>query len=221
MFRDLMKRWRNIFTAHGKEPLFWRITRIPGSTRGSCSAIRAWTARTRRSCPASADWIDSTSKGRFEAIQNARLWGIATFYMPFIAEGGFDNKEKSQFPRWQWRMGRQAQSEFAHYETATVYQGQGSQVYKGFWQDALRWGARDPAACSFHPYWDDSRFLRWMTREATRWCLSTESRGGPRHRQQPAEAGSDVAYRARSAGARPARGAGGQFRGLDLRPAGG
>jgi hypothetical protein len=79
--------------------------------------------------------------------------------MPFIAEGGFFDKQKSQFLRWQWRQARQAQSQFAHYETSTVYEGQGSQVYKAYWKDALGWGA-DSADASFHPYWANGQFLK-------------------------------------------------------------
>lgn len=108
----------------------------------------------------SRDWIDSTSPERFECLQNARLWGMATFYMPFISEGGFDDKQKSQFPVWQWRMARQAQSRFAHGETATVYEGQGAAVYDAYWRDLLAWGVGDPATCAFHPPWESGRFLK-------------------------------------------------------------
>jgi hypothetical protein len=158
-FRELMKRWRNSFTAHGKEPLImahhthsWQYPGLVFSDMtldGENAPIVSLKSR---------DWQDSTSKERFEAIQNARLWGLSTFYMPFIAEGGFDNKEMSQHSRWQWRMARQAQAQFAHYETATVYEGQGSAVYKGYWKDVLGWGAGDPAV-QFHPYWDNERFV--------------------------------------------------------------
>jgi hypothetical protein len=108
----------------------------------------------------SRDWIDSTSRTQFEVVQNGRLWGVTSFYMPFIAEGGFDDKTSSQFPVWQWRMARQAQSQFAHYETATVYEGQGAQVYDAYWQDLYRWGAGDPQQASFHPYWDNDEYLQ-------------------------------------------------------------
>ena len=159
-FRELMKRWRGIFAQHNVPPMLiahhthsWQYAGLvfcEACLDGENSPIVSLQSR---------DWIDSTSKERFETLQNARLWGVATFYMPFIAEGGFENKEKSQYPRWQWRMARQAQSMFAHYETATVYEGQGSQVYRAYWKDFLEWGGGDPATCSFHPYWDNSRFL--------------------------------------------------------------
>jgi len=152
-FRELMKRWRNIFHAHGRTPMLlahhtysWQYQGLvfcDSTLDGENAPIVSLRSR---------DWIDSTSKHRYEVLQNAGLWGVATFYMPFIAEGGFNDKEKSQFPVWQWRMARQAQSQFAHYETATVYQGQGSQVYKAYAQDVLRWGAGD-AAVPFTPYW--------------------------------------------------------------------
>jgi hypothetical protein len=160
-FRELMKRWRNIFTAHGREPVIMahhtHSWQYPGlvfcdmTLDGENAPIVSLKSR---------DWIDSTSKERFEGLQNARLWGVSTFYMPFIAEGGFDNKEASQFPRWQWRMARQAQSQFAHYETATVYEGQGKAVYLGYWKDLLGWGAGNHAAATFHPYWDNAAFVQ-------------------------------------------------------------
>ncbi len=159
-FRDLMKRWRGIFVSHGVEPMLiahhthsWQYAGLvfcDACLDGENSPIVSLQSR---------DWIDSTSKERFEVLQNARLWGVATFYMPFIAEGGFENKGKSQYPRWQWRMARQAQSMFAHYETATVYEGQGSHVYAAYWRDFLNWGGGDPAECLFYPYWDNDRFL--------------------------------------------------------------
>jgi hypothetical protein len=45
------------------------------------------------------------------------------------------------------------------YETATVYEGQGSQVYKAYWQDLFRWGGGNPKVATFHPYWDNAKFL--------------------------------------------------------------
>lgn len=159
-FRELMKRWRCIFTAHGRRPMMmahhthsWQYPGLVFADAvldGENAPIVSLTSR---------DWIDSTSRERFECLQNARLWGMATFYMPFIAEGGFDDKGKSQFPVWQWRMARQAQSRFAHGETATVYEGQGAAVYDGYWRDLLAWGAGDPATCSFHPPWESGRYL--------------------------------------------------------------
>jgi hypothetical protein len=107
----------------------------------------------------SGDWIDSTSKTQYEVLQNGRLWGVSSFYMPFVSEGGFEDKSRSQFPRWQWRMARQAQSQFAHYETATVYEGQGAQVYTQYWKDLLGWGAGSTAT-TFHPYWDNAAYLQ-------------------------------------------------------------
>jgi len=160
-FRELMKRWRNLFTAHGKEPLLLSHLTYSWQYQGVvfCDAYLDGENRPIVSLN-SRDWIDSTSKSQFEVVQNSRLWGVASFYMPFIAEGGFDDKTKSQYPRWQWRMARQAQSEFAHYETATVYEGQGSQVYKAYWAALLNWGGGDAAKASFHPYWDNAQYVQ-------------------------------------------------------------
>ncbi|HEY3321022.1 MAG TPA: LamG-like jellyroll fold domain-containing protein [Planctomycetota bacterium] len=166
-FRELMKRWRGIFHANGKEPLL--ISHLTYSFQYPgvvfCDSYLDGENRPIVSVR-SPDWIDSTSKTQYEVLQNGRLWGVSSFYMPFVSEGGFEDKSRSQFPRWQWRMARQAQSQFAHYETATVYEGQGAQVYKGFWKDALTWGvgrvalpAGTEAGTTFHPYWDNAAFV--------------------------------------------------------------
>ena len=160
-FRELMKRWRGIFIQHGRAPFllahlthsfqYQGIVFCDTYLDGENAPIVSLTSR---------DWIDSTSKPRFEVLQNGRQWGSAAFYMPFIAEGGFADKEKSSFPRWQWRMARQAQSEFAHYETATVYEGQGAQVYEGYWNDLIDWEGTDEKTAKFVPYWNAAPFLR-------------------------------------------------------------
>ncbi|MGD0090345.1 MAG: LamG-like jellyroll fold domain-containing protein [Planctomycetota bacterium] len=158
-FRELMKRWRNLFTANGKDPLLIaHLTysfQYPGVV--FCDSYLDGENRPIVSLRGN-DWIDSTSQTQFEVVQNGRLWGVSSFYMPFVAEGGFEDKARSQYPRWQWRMARQAQSQFAHYETATVYEGQGAQVYKQYWKDVLGWGGGDPKA-TFHPYWDNAAYL--------------------------------------------------------------
>ncbi len=155
-FRELMKRWRNIFHQHGRDPFLIAHLTYSWQYQGVvfCDAYLDGENRPIVSLN-SRDWIDSTSKTQFEVVQNSRLWGVASFYMPYIAEGGFEDKSLNRYPRWQWRMARQAQSQFAHYETATVYEGQGSRVYKAFWNDLLDWGAGDAAKVSFHPYWDN------------------------------------------------------------------
>ena len=159
-FRELMKRWRNIFHQHGKDPILiahhtysWQyhgLVFCDSYLDGENAPIVSLVSR---------DWIDSTSKDRYECLQNGRLWGMSSFYMPFISEGGFHNKNKSGYLRWQWRMARQAQSQFAHYEVGTVYQGQGAHVYKKFWNDVFRWGGADPDKASFHPYWDNAKYI--------------------------------------------------------------
>jgi len=158
-FRELMKRWRGLFHEHGLPPMImahhtysWQyhgLVFVDAYLDGENAPIVSLNSR---------DWIDSTSRDRFEVIQNGGLWGMASFYMPFTAEGGFEDKEKSQFPKWQWRMARQAQSLFAHYEVATTYEGQGAFVHRTYWKDALRWGAGDTRV-TFHPYWNNARYL--------------------------------------------------------------
>lgn len=159
-FRDLMKRWRNLFTAHGRVPVLLAHHTYSWQYQGLvfCDAVLDGENRPIVSL-SSRDWIDSTSQTQFEVVQNGRRWGMASFYMPFISEGGFDNKTRSQYPKWQWRMARQAQSQFAHYETATVYEGQGAFVYRDYWKALLGWGVGDVERASFHPYWDTRRYL--------------------------------------------------------------
>lgn len=163
-FRELMKRWRNLFTAHGKAPLLLAHLTYSWQYHGIvfCDAYLDGENRPIVSLEG-GDWIDRTSRTQFEVVQNGRRWGVASFYMPFIAEGGFDNKTLSKHPRWQWRMARQAQSQFAHYETATVYEGQGAFVYRSYWKALLGWGAGDVSRASFHPYWDNRRYLAMET----------------------------------------------------------
>ena len=160
-FRELLKRWRGIFVRHGRQPFLLAHLTHSFQYHG---IVFCDTYLDGENAPIvslkSRDWIDSTSKPRFEVLQNGRLWGSAAFSMPFIAEGGFENKEKSQFPRWQWRMARQAQSEFAHYETATVYEGQGKQVYDGYWNDLAEWGGADEKTAEFVPYWNAKPYLK-------------------------------------------------------------
>jgi hypothetical protein len=159
-FRDLMKRWRNIFHQHGLEPMlighhtysfqYHGLLYCDAYLDGENAPIVSLNSR---------DWIDSVARSKYEVLQNARMWGMSAFWMPFVAEGGFADKEKSRFPRWQWRMARQAQAMFAHFEIGTVYEGQGSQVYKAYGRDLLGWGAGD-AAVPFRAYWENAPWLQ-------------------------------------------------------------
>jgi hypothetical protein len=136
-FRELMKLWYGLFVRHDRRPMLLahhtHSFQYPGLLYtqayldGENAPIVSLKGR---------DWIESTSKHRFETIQNGQLWGMTPFYMPYISEGGFAS-EKDEFPVWQWRMARQAQSQFAHYEVATVYEGQGAGVYRKYWSDVL------------------------------------------------------------------------------------
>ncbi len=152
-FRDLMKRWRGLFHQNGLEPMLLGhhtySFQYPGLLY--CDAILDGENYPIVSVN-SRDWIDSVPLHKYEVTQSAKMWGVTPFWMPFIAEGGFADKTRSVFPKWQWRMARQAQAVFAHYEIATVYQNQGAEVYKSFWKDALAWGVGDPRV-PFVPYW--------------------------------------------------------------------
>ncbi len=152
-FRELMQRWRGIFHQHGLEPMMMAhhtySFQYPGLMY--CDALLDGENFPIVSLN-SRDWIDSVSLTHYEATQSGRMWGVTPFWMPFVSEGGFENKAKSQFKKWQWRMARQAQSVFAHFEIATAYEGQGAQVYKAYWKDVLGWGAGD-LKIQFVPYW--------------------------------------------------------------------
>lgn len=158
-FRELMKRWYGLFVKHARTPMllshnthsfqYQGLLYVQAYLDGENSPIVSLTSR---------DWIDSTSKHRFEVLQNGRLWGLSPFYMPYISEAGFGGGQ-DQYPVWQWRMARQAQSQFAHYEVATVYEGQGAGVYRTYWENVLDWGAGDPDEATFHPYWENGEFV--------------------------------------------------------------
>lgn len=155
-FRDLMKRWRNLFHQNGLEPMLLAhhtySFQYPGLLY--CDAILDGENYPIVSVN-SKDWIDSVPLHKYEVTQSGRMWGVTPFWMPFIAEGGFADKSRSVFPKWQWRMAREAQAIFAHFEIATVYQGQGAQVYRDYWHDVLSWGAANPQV-PFIPYWKAS-----------------------------------------------------------------
>ncbi|MBS3763089.1 MAG: hypothetical protein KGZ25_07280 [Planctomycetes bacterium] len=158
-FRELMKRWYGLFVKHDQTPMLLahctHSFQYPGLLYtqayldGENSPIVSLKSR---------DWIDSTSKQRFETVQNGYLWGTTPFYMPYISEGGFA-EEKDEFKVWQWRMARQAQSMFAHYEVGTVYEGQGAGVYRSYWNDLFQWGVGDPDQVPFYPYWNNGEYL--------------------------------------------------------------
>jgi hypothetical protein len=152
-FRDLMKRWRGLFHQNGIEPMLLAhhtySFQYPGLVY--CDAILDGENYPIVSVNGK-DWIDSVPLHKYEVTQSGRMWGVTPFWMPFIAEGGFSDKTRSVFPKWQWRMAREAQAIFSHFEIATVYEAQGAEVYKHFWRDALSWGVGDPKI-PFIPYW--------------------------------------------------------------------
>ena len=159
-FRELMKRWYGIFVQHDQKPMliahhthsfqYPGLVYVQAYLDGENSPIVSLKG---------GDWIDKTNKKRFEVIQNGQMWGMAPFYMPYISEGGFSS-DKDEFPVWQWRMARQAQSQFAHYEVATVYEGQGAGVYEKYWNDLLNWTAGNPDKVPFRPYWNNEEFVQ-------------------------------------------------------------
>ncbi|MBE7467428.1 MAG: hypothetical protein HS116_28475 [Planctomycetes bacterium] len=160
-FRQLMKRWRAIFHAHGKSPMIaghhtksWMYagmvfcdTYLDGENTPIVSAN-------------SRDFVDQVALHRAEGIQNGALWGLAPFYMPAVWEMGFDNKEYNPHKRWAWRMARGVNSLLAHYETGYTYTGQGESVYRDYWRDVFRWGAALEQDATFHPYYSNAEFLK-------------------------------------------------------------
>ena len=187
--RELLKRWRNLFTAHGVRPAL-----LSHNTRSFAYHAHifceSWLDGENSPIVAlGSQWLDRTSKQRMENLQNGRMWGLGTFWMPYISEGGFKS-EDSQFPKWQWRQARQAQSQFAHYETATVYEGQGAGVYRRYWNDVLGWGAGDPDKVPFHAYWNNAPYLAARRRElAAHEIEGTRPEGPVEHQWVPGHTG--------------------------------
>lgn len=159
-FRQMMQRWRNIFQQHGKHPVI--LAHHTGSFMYAglvfCDAFLDGENRPIIT-PRSGDFIDQVQRDRVEALQNGKLWGLASFYMPCIWEGGFENKQANPHKRWAWRMARGVQALLAHHEVGYTYPGQGAEVYTGYWNDVLRWGAGD-IKVPFHPYWNNGRVIQ-------------------------------------------------------------
>lgn len=158
-FRDLMKRWRGIFIQHGKEPLL--MAHHTGSFQ-YCALVFCDATLDGENRPivsaTSKDFIDAVPLHRAEAIQNARLWGVAPFYMVAVWEKGFENKEANPHKRWAWRMARGANALLAQMECNHTYPGQGAAVYQAYSADLLRWGA-GASTVPFHPYWEAAPYL--------------------------------------------------------------
>ena len=159
-FRDLMKRWRNIFHQHSKTPMFTcHLTRsmmycgmtfVDSYLDGE--GHPTITARSR-------DFVDALSLHRAEVLQNGRMWGVIPAFMVSLWEGGLaQGKGWNPHKQWSWRMARGAMSLLAHFENATTYTDQGSSVYLNYWNDVLKWGAGE-LSVPFHPYWLNAKFL--------------------------------------------------------------
>ena len=143
-FREMLKRWRNIFHAHGKEPmilahhtgsfiyagLVFTDAYLDGEGRPIISAR-------------SGDFLDQTPLHRIDLLQNCELWGLSSFYMPCVWEVGLENKGQNPHKRWSWRMARGVVAVLAHHEAGYAFYDQGGPVYRDYWRDLLRWGAGD------------------------------------------------------------------------------
>ncbi len=159
-FRELMKRWRNLFTIHDMDPML--LAHLTGSFQyhalvftqsyldGEGSPVVTMKGR---------DWIDSTKKHRWETVNNSHLWGLSSFYMTAINESGYRG-EKSNYEGWQWRMGRQCMSQMAHYEMGDTFSQQGTGVFDQYWTDLFDWGGAWPEDASFHPYTDNEAYIQ-------------------------------------------------------------
>lgn len=158
-FRELMKRWRNLFTIHDMDPML--LAHLTGSFQyhalvftqsyldGEGAPVVTMKGR---------DWIDSTKKHRWETVNNGHLWGLSSFYMTAINESGYRG-EKSLYKAWQWRMGRQCMSQMAHYEMGDTFSQQGRHVFKQYWEDLFDWGGAWPDDAEFHPYTRNDKYI--------------------------------------------------------------
>lgn len=159
-FRQMLQRWRSLFARHGKEPML--LVHQTGSFMypGLVFADAFLDGENRPIIAAnSPDFIAQVPQHRAEALQNSRLWGVASFYMPCVWERGFDHKSINPNKRWAWRMARGVNALLAHFETGYTFAGQGEQVYRDYGADLLRWGAGS-SAVPFDPYWRAGEFVR-------------------------------------------------------------
>ena len=158
--RELFKRWRNLFHAHGKPPMLisHHTGSFPYHSVVFCDSYLDGEGRPMITAGA-PDFVDGLPLQRAESLQNGRLWGVTPFYMVSIWEGGL-GKGKDWNPHrvWSWRMARGAMSVLAHFENGATYTDQGASVYGDYWRDVLKWGAADPAV-SFVPYWQAGEYL--------------------------------------------------------------
>jgi hypothetical protein len=159
-FRDLMKRWRNLFHKYDKPPM------ILGHLTGSfmypgmvfCDAFLDGEGHPTITA-SGGSFIDHTSRDRLEVL-NSQHWGVAPFYMVSIWEGGL-GKGKGWNPhtRWSWRMARSAMARLLPFENGTMYTDQGSHVYRSVANDIARFGA-DANDVAFYPYWRNADYFR-------------------------------------------------------------
>lgn len=158
--RELFKRWRNIFHAHGKPPMLisHHTGSFPYHAVVFCDSYLDGEGRPMITA-GSPDFVDGLPLQRAEALQNGRLWGVTPFYMASIWEGGLaQGKDWNPHKVWSWRMARGAMSVLAHFENGATYTDQGASVYHDYWRDVLGWGGGDPAV-PFVPYWKAAEYL--------------------------------------------------------------
>ncbi len=163
-FRELMKRWRNIFHQHNREPMLTvHLTRsFPYCGIVFCDSYLDGEGHPQVTAT-SRDFVDAVPLARAEVLQNPRLWGVVPFYMVCVWEGGFGaGKDWNPHPRWAWRMARGAVSVLAHFENGETYTDQGNSVYAHYWSDVLRWGAGSTETATFHPYWDNAKYIELL-----------------------------------------------------------
>ena len=159
-FRQLMKRWRNIFHQNDLEPMFTcHLTR----SMMYCGMTFVDSYLDGEGHPTitarSGSFVDRLSLTRAEVLQSGRMWGVTPFFMVSIWEGGLGmGKGWNPHKRWSWRMARGAMSLLAHFENGTTYTDQGGYVYRHYWNDVLRWGAGD-LGVPFHSYWNNGDYL--------------------------------------------------------------
>ena len=158
--RELFKRWRNLFHAHGKPPMLisHHTGSFPYHSVVFCDSYLDGEGRPMITSGA-PDFVEGLPLQRAESLQNGRLWGMTPFYMVSIWEGGLaKGKDWNPHRVWSWRMARGAMSVLAHFENGATYTDQGASVYRDYWQDVLKWGAGDPAV-SFVRYWQTGDYL--------------------------------------------------------------
>ncbi len=160
MFRELMKRWRQLFLEKGIRPMLishhsghWVY---PGMV--FCETTLDGEGQPTITLGGRRDFMEALNQTRFEVLSNPHLWGVSRTFMPGIWQKGPLNKGAGNAAPWKWRMARSAQAMLAHMENPFTFVDEGNAVFNAYWKDILGWGA-GKAHVQFIPYYQADSVL--------------------------------------------------------------